>query len=61
MSSTVIVLGSGALRAIARPSDDLILSAIGLSGVPAFNELIDAEAIDSMADPLKLSIEKLLN
>ena len=61
--------GLGSLQLIAisscipsfRPPDDLILSAIGLSGVPAFNELIDAEAIDSLADPLRLSIEKLLN
>jgi hypothetical protein len=44
-----------------RPPDDLILPAIGLSGVPAFNELIDTEAIESLTDPLRISIEKLLN
>jgi hypothetical protein len=39
-----------------RPSDDLILAATRLSGVPAFIELIDTEAIPTLPDPLKLRV-----
>jgi hypothetical protein len=43
-----------------RPADDLILTAIRFSGVPAFIELIDVEALNTLQDPLKLSLEKIL-
>jgi hypothetical protein len=43
-----------------RPSDDLMLTAIRFSGVPAFIELIDIEALSRLPDPLKLRIEKIL-
>jgi hypothetical protein len=42
-----------------RPSDDLLLTAIRLSGVPAFIELIDPDAVHSLEDPLRLEIEAL--
>ena len=43
-----------------RPPDDLLLTAIRLSGVPAFIELIDIDAVRSLEDPLRLQIEGLL-
>jgi hypothetical protein len=43
-----------------RPADDLILGAVSFSGVPAFIELIDLEAVRSLEDPLKTRIEALL-
>jgi hypothetical protein len=43
-----------------RPSDSLILAATRLSGIPAFIELIDTEAVHTMPDPLKLRIEDVL-
>lgn len=43
-----------------RPADDLILSATSLSGVPAFIELIDIEALGLLQDPVKARIEQLL-
>lgn len=43
-----------------RPADDLILAATEFSGVPAFIELIDIEAIPTLQDPLKQHIEGLL-
>lgn len=43
-----------------RPQDDLILGAVRLSGVPAFVELIDVEAIHRLEDPLKRRIEDML-
>lgn len=39
------------------PSDDFILNVTQLSGVPAFQELIDSEAIEKMPDPLKESLQ----
>ena len=42
-----------------RPSDELLLTATRLSGVPAFIELIDTEAVRKMEDPLRLKIEAL--
>jgi hypothetical protein len=42
-----------------RPADDLLLTAVRLSGVPAFIELIDTGAIHSMTDPLRADIERL--
>jgi hypothetical protein len=43
-----------------RPADNLMLTAIRFSGVPAFIELIDIEALNTIQDPLKLRIEKIL-
>jgi hypothetical protein len=43
-----------------RPSDDLIVAATNFSGVPAFIELIDIDALVDLPDPLKLRIEDLL-
>jgi hypothetical protein len=43
-----------------RPADSLILAATRLSGVPAFIELIDLDAVHSLPDPLKLRIEEML-
>jgi hypothetical protein len=43
-----------------RPSDDLLLTATRLSGVPAFIEVIDTDAVSRLQDPLVLKIESLL-
>jgi hypothetical protein len=43
-----------------RPSDEVILATTRLSGVPAFIELIDADSIHHMEDPLKPRLEELL-
>lgn len=43
-----------------RPGDDLILAATNFSGVPAFIELIDINALPELRDPLKTRIEDLL-
>ena len=43
-----------------RPSDELVLATTRLSGVPAFFELIDTDAIHGMQDPLKPRLEELL-
>ena len=43
-----------------RPGDELILSATNFSGVPAFIELIDIDALSHLQDPLKTRIEELL-
>jgi len=43
-----------------RPGDELILSATNFSGVPAFIELIDIDALSHLHDPLKTRIEELL-
>ena len=43
-----------------RPPDDLILSAIRLSGVSAFIELVDTDAIRQLEDPLRQQMEKIL-
>ena len=43
-----------------RPSDDLIASAVTFSGVPAFIELIDIEALSTLQDPLKARIMELV-
>jgi hypothetical protein len=43
-----------------RPPDDLILTATNFSGVPAFIELIDVDALYALPDPLKARIEELL-
>jgi hypothetical protein len=44
-----------------RPADSLILAATRLSGVPAFIELIDIDAVHHLPDPLRLRIEALLH
>jgi hypothetical protein len=41
-----------------RPADDLLLTAVRLSGVPAFIELIDSEAVN-LPDPLRRQLEAL--
>ncbi len=38
------------------PPDDFILQITQLSGVPAFQEIIDLEALGNMPDPLKESL-----
>jgi hypothetical protein len=43
-----------------RPPDDLILTATALSGVPAFIELIDTDAMGQLEDPVKADIERLI-
>src|SRR5262245_42554773 len=43
-----------------RPADDLIASATRLSGVPAFIELIDLEALPRLRDPLVERIQHAL-
>jgi hypothetical protein len=43
-----------------RPADDLILMATRFSGVPAFIELVDTDAVPTLQDPLKLRIEQML-
>ena len=43
-----------------RPADDLIATATAFSGVPAFVELLDLEAVRSPRDVLKESLEQLL-
>ncbi len=43
-----------------RPEDELILAATEFSGVPAFIELVDMEAVGAMRDPLKERIETLM-
>lgn len=42
-----------------RPSDELLLTAIRFSGVPAFIELIDVAMLDTLDDPLKQHLEKI--
>lgn len=44
-----------------RPADDLILTAVSFSGVPAFIELIGLDTIRNLEDPLKAKIEALLS
>jgi hypothetical protein len=43
-----------------RPADDLILSATGFSGIPAFIELIDTDATSRLQDPLKTRLQELV-
>ena len=43
-----------------RPPDNLILEAIRFSGVPAFIELLDIDAIREMRDPIREKIDQLL-
>jgi hypothetical protein len=41
-----------------RPNDDLILSATNFSGVPAFIEIIDIDAVGRLPDPLRDRLEE---
>jgi hypothetical protein len=43
-----------------RPPDELILTATGVSGVNAFIELVDKDAIANIHDPMREEIEKAL-
>lgn len=43
-----------------RPTDDLIQTATRFSGVPAFIELIDVAALDTLRDPMRDRIEEIL-
>jgi hypothetical protein len=43
-----------------RPADDLILSATTFSGVSAFVELIDVDALSRLQDPLKTRLQELV-
>ena len=43
-----------------RPADDLILAATEFSGVSAFIELIDPDAVGTLQDPLRAAIDALL-
>src|SRR5215831_15152527 len=43
-----------------RPSDDLMLSATRLSGVPAFIELVDPETIAQLQDPLRNELSRII-
>jgi hypothetical protein len=43
-----------------RPSDEIILAATRLSGVPAFVELIDFNSLPALEDPFKTKIEEKL-
>jgi hypothetical protein len=54
----LVTLSSG--LASYRPPDDLMLMATRFSGVPAFIELIDADAVKRLDDPLRSHIESLL-
>ena len=42
------------------PLDDLVLTATSFSGIPAFVELIDTDAVHELQDLLKIRIEELL-
>ena len=42
-----------------RPPDELLLTAVRISGVPAFIELIDINAVRNLEDPLRRRIETL--
>ena len=43
-----------------RPADDLILSATTFSGVSAFVELIDVDALSRLQDPLRARLQELV-
>ena len=43
-----------------RPNDSLILKATSLSGVPAFIELVDIEAVRAMKDPVMERLAKIV-
>jgi len=39
------------------PSDDFVQNVTQLSGIPAFQELVDLDAVENMPDPLKESLQ----
>jgi hypothetical protein len=43
-----------------RPSDELLLTATGFSGVPAFVELIRADSLQSYIDPVTVQLRQIL-
>lgn len=43
-----------------RPADELIARATQLSGVPAFIELVELEAVSRLADPLRESVQAVI-
>jgi hypothetical protein len=43
-----------------RPSDDMIMAATAFSGVPAFIELLDLDAVKTPRDPLRERLENLM-
>jgi hypothetical protein len=43
-----------------RPPDALVLAAVRFSGVPAFIELVDVEAVRTLEDPFRSRIQQLL-
>ncbi len=43
------------------PPDDFILQVTQLSGIPAFQELIDHDAIESIPDPLRESLKNAVS
>jgi hypothetical protein len=42
-----------------RPTDDLLIAATRFSGVPAFIELIDLDAVTTLPDPIRITLTKL--
>lgn len=60
MGELPLVILSSSLGSI-RPSDDLIETAIRFSGVHAFIELIDPEAVRRLQDPLRERIDGILS
>ena len=43
------------------PSDDFILKVTQLSGIPAFQEIIDLDAVEKIPDPLRQTLQKAIN
>lgn len=43
------------------PPDDLVLTAAGFSGVPAFIELVDENAVQNLRDPLREKIKGIMS
>lgn len=43
------------------PPDDFILQVTQLSGIPAFQEIVDLEAVENLHDPLRESLRETLN
>ena len=43
------------------PPDDFIVQVTRLSGIPAFQELIDLDALDNIPDPLRESLKNSIN
>ena len=42
------------------PSDEFMLNVTQLSGIPAFQELVDLDALENMADPLKEALQSAI-